>query len=136
MYEETRLAIANFLQANWTFCPLFAENLGPTQPLDVVFGDYSIRPIDAVSLSVSATNQYARRERARLWFRFFGLEGKGSTDAMKFADAVVVLFDEKWLTTAENRLIRFRRSELSYTGIEPSGRPAWRCTIEYHIDMP
>jgi len=135
MYEDTRLTIANYLQANWTYCPLFAENIGETQPPDVMFSRYTIRPIDAVSLSVGATNQYSRRERAYLWFQFFDVEGKGSTNAMKFGDAVVVLFDQKWLTTPANKLIIFKRSLLTSVGIEPSGRPHWKCTIEYHVDM-
>jgi hypothetical protein len=136
MYEEVRLAISNYLQTNWnqSAYPLFAENIGETQPVDVTWGRYTIRPIDAVSNIVGANNAGGRRVNALLWFQIFPVEAKGSTDAMKFGDLVAGLFDERWLNAAAGILIKFRRAALTYVGLEPSGRPHWKCVITMVID--
>jgi hypothetical protein len=135
-YEVVRQAIANFLQANWNLSyPLFAENVGEQQPVDQVFGRYVIRPIDAVSNVVGSNNTLGgRRVNALLWFQIFGVEAQGTTDPMKFADRICQLFDETWLQPAGGVLIKFRRGNLQYVGIEPSGRPHWKCTINMVID--
>jgi hypothetical protein len=136
MYEDVRITIANYLQANWSFAtyPLFAENVGETQPADQVYGRYAIRPVNAVSNIVGANNAGGRRVNGLLWFQIFGVEAKGSTDPMKFADMIASLFDEKWLTPAVGILIKFRRAELTYVGIEPSGRPHWKCVVGMVVD--
>jgi hypothetical protein len=134
MYEDTRLAIYNYIENNWQDeYPLFADNQGEQQPAGC-FGRYSIRPIDSVSMSVGSQNEKYSRVTALLWFQFFGLEANGSIDAMKFGDLIRKLFDEKWVPTTAGNMVRFQRSELTYVGIEPSGRPQWRCTVRYQVD--
>jgi len=134
MYEPTRLAIYEYIAANMPpDYPIFADNQGNRQPAGA-FARYSIRPINTVSMSVGSQNAKYRRTTALLWFQFFGLESNGVIDAMKFADIVTNLFDEKWLPTNDGMMIRFQRAELTYIGIEPSGRPQWRVTVRYQVD--
>jgi hypothetical protein len=134
MQEATRLAIYNYIQTNWgNQYPLFAENQGEQQPAGP-FGRYSIRNIDTVSMAVGSTNSRYRRTTARLWFQFFGIEGQGTKDATTFADLITNMFDEKYLPTGDGMLIRFKRNVFEWVGIEPSGRPQWKCTVMYEVD--
>jgi hypothetical protein len=134
MFESTRLAIYNYIAANWANqYPLFAENQGEQQPSGA-FARYSIRPVETVSMSVGSQNAKFRRTTSLLWFQFFGIEGQGTKDATTFADLITNLFDEKWLPISGGGMIRFQRNELQYIGVEASGRPQWRCTVRYQVD--
>lgn len=131
-YETVRKAIAVSVNNNWnqSAYPLFEENQGEQQPT-AVFGRFSIRPIDAVSQSAGG---YGLRVTGLLWFQIFLQEGQGVSDAMKFADAIKALFDNQVLATDDGEQILFRRTELAYIGVEPSGRPMWRATVRYQVD--
>lgn len=133
-YEASRKKIATYIGTNWGVTyPMFSENQGETQPT-APFGRFSIRPISATSLQIGASTAVGRRSESFLWFQFFGQEGKGNADAMKFADEVITLFDQKVMVNDDGERMIFRRSELSYVGMEPSGRPMWRVTVPFSVD--
>jgi hypothetical protein len=134
-FEQTRLTIGGIIANEWDKSyPLFAENIGEQSPTGP-WARWSLRPISTTSIDISAKTQHGARVEAFLWFQFFCVEANGTTDAMKFADKIAAMFDERWQTIPSTTMtIRFRRTELAYVGLEPSGRLQWRITVRYRVD--